>query len=72
MDDKIMGSGIQIRSHCYHPGIKLVLLWHSREGMDEADNLPEKSPALGDWLTTGRDEQSTQHEQKGPSLLQYF
>lgn len=41
MDDKIMGSGIQIRSHCYHPGIKLVLLWHSREGMDEADNLPE-------------------------------
>ena len=41
MKGKIMESGIQIRNHCYHPDIKLVLLWHSRKRLDEADNLPE-------------------------------
>lgn len=40
-EDKIMEVGIQIKGHCCHTDIKLSLLWDTKEGVDEADNLPE-------------------------------
>lgn len=65
-EGRIMEAKIRIRSLCHQPGINL--LKDQRGRVDEADILPEDSPALTDWLALEGDAQSAQHELEGPAL----